>query len=217
MQSESITGPYHCTLFQFEIDSKGNFKESSKTPFPVQSNTWGGESICELENAMLLATYCPLQHIYVFSGSEHPRPLRIPKIVNEDSDANLHFSMTTLKNPQKSGIRELIAMTFRNEKELVLYEIGENELIQNSSFKLDFKPTRLLWIPSRESLLVSSDRTTNRIGKLTFNEGVTNEKLNIDRPVEVECWALNKNSQGIEAGVLVFDSNEKSLDLFAFY
>ena len=115
------------------------------------------------------------------------------------------------------GRQDLFAVTFSNHS-IRIFAILLNRLVKYRDLQLEFIPSRLLWLDSKQTLLISDKgwvpdelcalRVTGR--------GVTKYNVTIEdnQGFEVKLWCVLADRQGTEKGIAIFDCRSNSLKIF---
>ena len=208
---------FNYRAMEFVIGRDDNFREIKRVPLNVLSKKCGHGSICELSIGHILVTNSVFQNVYLLNDSNSSRPLKIPQIVNEENEKHIHSSMAIINEPVAGGMRELLVLPFWKEKEIAFYSLGERDLIQYRSITIDMNPFETVWIPSRDTLLVSSSGKSKSLRLFTFEQNWNLRGFNLDEEIWVREWQLMRNANGEEKGLICFDLYSNSIKSYEFY
>ena len=173
-------GQFKYSVMEFVIGRDDNIRETRRSALNVLSQKCGHGSICELSIGHLLVTNAVFQNVYLLSDRNPPRPLKIPQNINENTEEHIHSSMAVINEPVPTGAKELIVLPFWKEKEIVFYSLGERDLIQYRSITIDMNPFETLWIPGRETLLVSQSGKSRSLRLFRFEQNWNLCGFNLD-------------------------------------
>ena len=201
---------YACTyeLLVLEVGKSENI--FSVTLNEMRASCSSG-SVVELLSGELVATAIKTWELYVWRiGEQNARPLSYR---GNDFDAT---ALSVLENVL--GRDELLALTFWNSECLGLFAIEQNELVLVHLVELEFIPFTMLWIASKETLLVSDSSHNHKqifalrvTSRNSFADYVTLEgRVNI----RVLSWCAVGDHTGNEKTAVLFDSHTHSLMKF---
>ena len=111
---------------------------------------------------------------------------------------------------------ELIAMIPRNINSVDVFRMQPNALELLQSIQLMFKPDLLLYIQSRETLLISENEGNKNIHAVRIPEWANVEEIAFtSKPEGIGSWCCLNDAKSPESAVLLFNLSEYNLMKFA--
>ena len=170
---------------------------------------WG--TVAELRSGELVAKTSAMRTVIVWKmGEQITRQLSIPV-----EDYYL-CSLSVLENVL--GKEELIALAFYSNKSIGLFEIEQNKLVLVRIIQLEFGPFWMLWIASKQTLLVSDWNGNKKelfalrlTDNAAFPDNVTLEGCT---KIYVRSWCVLRDHAGNEKILMVFDYYTDSIMKF---
>ena len=168
-------------------------------------------TVAQLRSGELLATAMNMWKVYVWRiGEQNARPL------NNSGNAFDATLLSVFENVL--GREELLALTFNNRGWMGLFAIEHDKLVLVQLVELGFHPFAMLWIASKQTLLVSNSFQNEKqifalrvSARTAFANNVTLEgRVNI----RVHSWCLLRDHSGNEKNVVLVDV--KSISLMKF-
>ena len=140
--------------------------------------------------------------------------LRIPVEVDELTGRYLHQGMCVVNGAL--NCYELVAFAFLNEQAVDLFNIKGNSLVPVKHISLNFKPSELLWIGSKASIIVS-DNAGNKgnLQQLVLGEEAQANQVAFDgSEITAFSWCLLNAKNGEEKKIILFDGDSENLVAF---
>ena len=200
--------PQGFRVFVLEEAGNGMLYVKQSVQFTGASNTVLGR-LAALQNVSIVVSVTGLKFVHVWTpGQQKSRELAIPQ------EKSQTYGMRVVRNSIQS--EELLALTFLDDNSLDLFRIRANSLERVQSVPLTFKPSWLLWIAGRQTLLIKDNQHQDQVYSARMCEWTNMQKVNFcDEPLSIGCWCAWTEQNGVDSAVVVYDDNMKIMKKFA--
>ena len=113
-------------------------------------------------------------------------------------------------------LQEMFALIFQGECWLQLYRLGKSELILVQCIRLNFFPSRLLWLACTQSLLLCQWNSNENVHAVRLGESTKVQRVYLDgEPRMIRSWCVWREQNGKERGIILYDSENQSVKKFS--